>query len=242
MYRCIKCNRVFSKFCTLFCYVLVYIQFFLYLCGICDLEFRDMRVLLKYLDFYGEDVDCLCLKCEKINQEKIVVNFVKKLKFGKGLKFKCDICGKQCNTEESWKSYVNSYILGIVFVSCNICKMKFFCYRVFNRYRMFSYFLQNCSVCFEFFLDLVVYMVNYLGVFIYKCGLCSDGFNRRFEFYDYFKVYISLGNIKFQNQLRRRVKFLFKKIFEVRFLKKTKLDERKVVKRRGVVKGFGVEK
>lgn len=38
------------------------------------------------------------------------------------------------------------------------------------------------------------------------------------------------------------MKFLFKKIFEVRFLKKTKLDERKVVKRRGVVKGFGVEK
>lgn len=242
MYRCTKCNRVFSKSCTLSRHALVHTQLFPYLCGICDSEFRDMRVLLKHLDLHGEDVDCPCPKCEKINQEKTVTNPAKKPKSGKGSKFKCDICGKQCNTEESWKSHVNSHTSGTVSVSCNICKMKFSCHRALNRHRMSSHSLQNCPVCLESSSDLAAHMVNHPGVFIYKCGLCSDGFNRRPELHDHLKVHTSLGNTKPQNQLRRRVKPLSKKTLEARLLKKTKSDERKAAKRRGAAKGSGVEK
>lgn len=107
---------------------------------------------------------------------------------------------------------------------------------------MSSHSLQNCPVCLESSSDLAAHMVNHPGVFIYKCGLCSDGFNRRPELHDHLKVHTSLGNTKPQNQLRRRVKPLSKKTLEARLLKKTKSAERKVAKKRGAAKGSGVEK
>ncbi|XP_078329513.1 uncharacterized protein LOC111100791 isoform X1 [Crassostrea virginica] len=233
MYRCTKCNRVFSKSCTLSRHALVHTQLFPYLCGICDSEFRDMRVLLKHLDLHGEDVDCPCQKCEKINREKTTSSSTAKVKnTAKKFKFKCDICGKQFSSAESCSIHVESHASGTVSVSCNICKMKFSCHRTLTRHRMSSHSLQNCPVCLESSSDLAAHMVNHPGVFIYKCGLCSDGFNRRPELHDHLKVHTSLGNTKPQNQLKRRVKPLSKKTLEARLLKKTKSAERKATKKR----------
>ncbi|XP_061185424.1 uncharacterized protein LOC133193476 isoform X3 [Saccostrea echinata] len=240
MYRCTKCNRVFSKSCTLSRHALVHTQLFPYLCGICDSEFRDMRVLLKHLDLHGEDVDCPCQKCEKINQEKTVSN---KEKEGSGkFKFKCDICSKQFRSAESCKAHVDSHTSGSVSVCCSICKMKFSCHRALNRHRMSSHSLQNCPVCLESSSDLAAHMVNHPGVFIYKCGLCSDGFNRRPDLHDHLKVHTSLGNTGPQNQMRRRVKPLSKKTLDARLLKKTKSAEKKAAKKKSVAKSNSKEK
>ncbi|XP_062585321.1 uncharacterized protein LOC134246986 [Saccostrea cucullata] len=240
MYRCTKCNRVFSKSCTLSRHALVHTQLFPYLCGICDSEFRDMRVLLKHLDLHGEDVDCPCQKCEKINQEKTVSNKVKE-EPGK-FKFKCDICGKQFRSVESCKAHVDSHTSDSVSVSCSICKMKFSCHRALNRHRMSSHSLQNCPVCLESSSDLAAHMVNHPGVFIYKCGLCSDGFNRRPDLHDHLKVHTSLGNTGPQNQMRRRVKPLSKKTLDARLQKKTKSAEKRAAKKKIVPKTNSKEK
>lgn len=230
MFRCTKCNRVFSKSCTLSRHALVHTQLFPYLCGICDSKFRDMRVLLKHLDLHGEDVECPCQKCGKINNDKPVSNAVKD---GRGkFQFKCDICGKQFDNVESCKTHVDFHTDETVSVSCSICKMKFTCHRALNRHRMSSHSLQNCPVCLESSSDLAAHMVNHPNVFIYKCGLCSDGFNRRPDLHDHLKVHTSLGNVGPQNQMRRRVKPLSKKTLEARLMKKTKSVAKKMARKK----------
>ena len=189
MYKCNKCSKSFSKSCTFAKHAMIHAKLYPYRCGICNMKYRDMRVLLRHLDWHGENVDCPCKKCEKIEKEER-----KGLEGNKVCRFKCDICGKAFVSAEVCKVHVNMHSQENS-LECEKCHMTFTCHRNLSRHRKSVHSLQFCPYCLESCTDLVAHFKKHDTAVLYRCGLCDEGFNSRPHLHEHLKVHTVLGKV-----------------------------------------------
>ncbi|KAK3095471.1 hypothetical protein FSP39_015082 [Pinctada imbricata] len=190
MYKCDKCNKTFSKSCTFARHAMIHAKLYPYRCGICNLKYKDMRVLLKHLDWHGENLDCPCKKCENSENEGSKDSEVNKV-----CHFQCDICGKSFVSDEVCKTHVNIMHSQGSSMKCETCDMKFTCYRMLSKHRKSAHSVQFCPYCYESCTDLASHFKKHEGAYLYRCGLCSSGFNSRPHLHDHLKVHTLLGKV-----------------------------------------------
>ncbi|XP_076080783.1 uncharacterized protein LOC143051758 [Mytilus galloprovincialis] len=189
IYRCTECNKEFSKTCTFARHAMLHSKMYPYQCGICDMKCGDMRILLRHLDQHAEDADCPCQKCDRMSKDFSVET---QKKVSAAFHFKCNICGKKFFSDYACKIHVNTHKRKMT-LTCDQCKLEFRCNKILSRHRKAVHDTQFCPVCLETCTNLNMHMRQHVGFTLYRCGLCSDGFNSRPQLHEHLKIHTQLG-------------------------------------------------
>ncbi|XP_033725161.1 uncharacterized protein LOC117315126 [Pecten maximus] len=203
MYKCSLCAKVFSKTCTFARHAMVHSRMYPYQCGLCDEKCSDMRVLLRHLDWHGENVDCPCKKCERLHKYGDIKTIGEKTSGTS--KFVCEICQRSFISDVACKAHVNMHKRSGSLV-CEVCNLEFQCNRALSKHRKSVHGIQFCPYCLETCtLDMASHMSEHEGVFMYRCGLCGDGYNSRPLLHEHLKIHTHLGK-EFGQQLENEMK------------------------------------